>query len=139
MITQEIFKIKDPKDLGGVAGSLMAAFPEDRIFAFFGPMGVGKTTFIKAICRHLGSTDNVASPTFSIINQYLTSSGENIFHFDFYRIKDLVEVFNLGYEDYFFSGGYCFIEWPEKVESLLPHDSHKVYMEEFDGKRIIRF
>lgn len=139
MITQEIFKIKDPSALDGVAGSLMAAYPEGRIFAFFGPMGVGKTTFIKAICRHLGSNDNVASPTFSIINQYLTPSGENIFHFDFYRIKDLVEVFNLGYEDYFFSGGYCFIEWPEKIESLLPEGSHKVFMEEVDGERIIRF
>jgi len=102
-------------------------------------MGAGKTTFVKAICRYLGSTDIVSSPTFSIINQYLAPSGESIFHFDFYRIKDLVEVYNLGYEDYFFSGAYCFIEWPEKIESLLPTGSHKVFIEEVSGERIIRF
>ncbi|MBW6497746.1 MAG: tRNA (adenosine(37)-N6)-threonylcarbamoyltransferase complex ATPase subunit type 1 TsaE [Bacteroidales bacterium] len=139
MVTQEVFKIKDPQNLDEVALALLSVYPQGRIFAFFGPMGVGKTTFIKAICRQLGSTDNVSSPTFSIINQYLTPSGDNIFHFDFYRIKELVEVYNLGYEDYFFSGGYCFIEWPEKIEGLLPDDSHKVYMKEVDGERIIRF
>lgn len=139
MVTQEVIKIKDPQSLDDVASALLSAYPQGRIFAFFGPMGVGKTTFIKAICRQLGSTDNVSSPTFSIINQYLTPSGENIFHFDFYRIKELAEVYNLGYEDYFFSGGYCLIEWPEKIEGLLPDDSHKVYMEEVDGERVIRF
>ncbi len=139
MVTQEVFKVKEPQSLDKVASVLLSAYPLGRIFAFFGPMGVGKTTFIKAICRQLGSTDNVSSPTFSIINQYLTPSGENIFHFDFYRIKELAEVYNLGYEDYFFSGGYCFIEWPEKIEGLLPDDSHKVYMEEVDEERIIRF
>ncbi len=139
MVTPEVFKVKDPENLEEVAAALLSANPHSRIFAFFGPMGVGKTTFIKAICRHLGSTDNVSSPTFSIINQYLTPSGKNIFHFDFYRIKQLVEVYNLGYEDYFFSGAYCFIEWPEKIEGLLPDDSHKVYMEEVNGERIICF
>ncbi len=139
MVTQEVFKVKEPQSLDKVASVLLSAYPLGRIFAFFGPMGVGKTTFIKAICRQLGSTDNVSSPTFSIINQYLTPSGENIFHFDFYRIKELAEVYNLGYEDYFFSGGYCLIEWPEKIEGLLPDDSHKVYMEEVDEERIIRF
>jgi len=139
MVSQEVFKVKEPQSLDRVASALLSAYPQGRIFAFFGPMGVGKTTFIKAICRHLRSTDNVSSPTFSIINQYLTPSGENIFHFDFYRIKELTEVYNLGYEDYFFSGGYCLIEWPEKIEGLLPDDSQKVYMEEVDGERIIRF
>lgn len=139
MVTQEVFKVKEPQSLDKVASVLLSAYPLGRIFAFFGPMGVGKTTFIKAICRQLGSTENVSSPTFSIINQYLTPSGENIFHFDFYRIKELAEVYNLGYEDYFFSGGYCLIEWPEKIEGLLPDDSHKVYMEEVDEERIIRF
>lgn len=139
MVTQEVFKIKNPQSLDDVASALLSTFPQGRIFAFFGPMGVGKTTYIKAICRLLGSTDNVSSPTFSIINQYLTPSGENIFHFDFYRIKELAEVYNLGYEDYFFSGGYCLIEWPEKIEGLLPEGSQKVYMEEVDGERVIRF
>lgn len=139
MLTKEIFKVKDPAALEEVAKTLLSSFPEGRIFAFFGPMGVGKTTLIKALCRQLGSVDVVSSPTFSIINQYMTDSGESLFHFDFYRIKDLVEVYNLGYEDYFFSGNYCFIEWPEKIDSLLPEGSHTVIMEDRQGERIIRF
>lgn len=139
MSTKEIIRLKEPGGLAEVAGALLAAYPESRIFAFFGPMGVGKTTFIKAICRELGAADNVSSPTFSIVNQYNTPSGENIFHFDFYRIKDVVEVYNLGYEEYFYSGAYCFIEWPEKMEHLLPEGSQKVIMEEQQGERLIRF
>lgn len=139
MQTQEIHKAKRVEELPFVARALLDQYPEGRIFAFFGPMGVGKTSFIKALCKELGSTDNITSPTFSLINQYVTPQGDNIFHFDFYRIKDLVEVYNLGYEDYFFSGDYCFIEWPEKLESLLPQNSHKVVLEEVDGERIISF
>ena len=139
MVKNTTLKAKDPAALDGVARTLLSAFPDARIFAFYGPMGVGKTTLIKALCRQLGSQDVVSSPTFSIINQYVTDAGENIFHFDFYRIKELVEVFNLGYEDYFFSGSYCFIEWPEKIEPLLPEESHIVTMEDHQGERIIRF
>jgi tRNA threonylcarbamoyladenosine biosynthesis protein TsaE len=139
MVQEQIFTAKDPAALDEVADAILSAFPNGRIFAFFGPMGVGKTTLIKALCRKLGSLDLASSPTYSIVNQYLTNSGESIFHFDFYRIKDLAEVYNLGYEDYFFSGNYCFIEWPDKVESLLPRGSNVVTMEEHNEERIIRF
>jgi len=139
MDSGNIYKIAEPGALQEVAEALIGTFPESRIFAFFGPMGVGKTTFIKAICNQLGSSDTVTSPTFSIINQYFTSANIPIFHFDFYRICQLEEVFNLGYEDYFFSGNFCLIEWPEKVEQLLPETCRKVYMEMENGRRMIRF
>jgi tRNA threonylcarbamoyladenosine biosynthesis protein TsaE len=103
-----------------VAKELMAGFPLSRVFAFYGKMGSGKTTFIQEICKSLGSSDRVTSPTFAIVNEYFSSAGEAIYHFDFYRLKSLEEAYDLGYEDYFFSGNYCLIEWPEKIESLLP-------------------
>lgn len=89
-------------------------------------MGVGKTTYIKAICHELGVTDIVQSPTFSIINEYKTTTGESIYHFDFYRIRNIAEVFDIGYEDYLYSGNYCFMEWPELIESLLPENTIRV-------------
>ncbi len=91
----------------------------ERFFAFYGAMGVGKTTIINAICKELGTTENVSSPTFSLVNEY-RAGDLTIYHFDFYRINDLSEVFDLGYEEYFYSRNYCFIEWPEKIETLLP-------------------
>ncbi len=91
-------------------------------FAFLGPMGAGKTTFIKAICEQLKVVDIVSSPTFAIINEYRTENQESIYHFDFYRIKSIDEAFNLGYEEYFYSDNYCFIEWPEKVDDLIDDD-----------------
>ena len=113
-------------DLFPAAKQLLEAFPASRIFAFYGGMGAGKTTFIKAICAALGVADIVQSPTFSIINEYRTTGGEAVFHFDFYRIKKTEEVFDIGYEDYLYSGSYCFMEWPELVESLLPDDMIRV-------------
>ncbi|HJZ39012.1 MAG TPA: tRNA (adenosine(37)-N6)-threonylcarbamoyltransferase complex ATPase subunit type 1 TsaE [Bacteroidales bacterium] len=101
-----------------------------RKFAFYGAMGSGKTTFIKAICRQLGATDVVTSPTFALINEYRTGNGENLFHFDLYRINAVEELYDLGYEEYFFSDSIIFIEWPEKAEALLPDGIIKVYMEE---------
>ena len=98
---------------------LLNHFPDERVFAFYGTMGAGKTTFIKAICHELGSNDYVTSPTFALINEYTTKSGSVIYHFDFYRIKKVEEAFDLGYEDYIFSGNYCFIEWTEMIEQLL--------------------
>jgi tRNA threonylcarbamoyladenosine biosynthesis protein TsaE len=113
-----------------VAMELMAGFPSSRIFAFYGKMGSGKTTLIQEICKSLGSSDRVTSPTFAIVNEYFSSEGDAIYHFDFYRLKSLDEAYDLGYEDYFFSGNYCLIEWPEKIESLLPGEHIKVTVSE---------
>lgn len=111
-----------------------------RHFAFYGGMGAGKTTFIKELCKILGSTDVVTSPTFSLINEYHTTNKFKIFHFDFYRIEDIEEVFNIGYEDYFYSDEYVFVEWPELVENLLPETMTKVRIEVHpDGVREITF
>jgi len=109
---------------------------QHRVFAFYGKMGAGKTTFIKAVCEELGVEDVITSPTFAIVNEYSTSTGEVLYHFDFYRIKKLEEVYDMGYEDYFYSGCLCFIEWPELVEELLPDDAVSVTIEEMpDGTR----
>lgn len=109
-------------------------------FAFYGGMGAGKTTFIKELCELLGSTDVVTSPTFSLINEYHTSNDFKIFHFDFYRIEEIEEVYNIGYEDYFFSEEYVFVEWPELVEKLLPQTMTKVKIEVLsDGSRQINY
>ena len=113
-------------ELPQIARELLANYPESRVFAFYGKMGAGKTTFIKVLCHQLGATDIVQSPSFTIINEYKTSDGDSLFHFDFYRIRKLEEVMDIGYEEYFFSGNYCFIEWPEKIGQLLPKDAVKV-------------
>ena len=112
-----------------------------RVFAFYGKMGAGKTTFIKAVCEELGVDDVITSPTFAIVNDYTSSKDDShIFHFDFYRIKKLEEVYDMGYEDYFYSGAVCFIEWPELIEELLPGDALKVEIaEQEDGSRIVKF
>lgn len=114
---------------------------EGSVFAFYGGMGAGKTTFVKAICEELGVEDVVTSPTFAIVNEYRSeTSGELIYHFDFYRIKKLEEVYDMGYEDYFYSGATCFVEWPELVEELLPEDAVRVTItENEDGTRTVRF
>lgn len=117
-----------------IAEKLINAFPEKRVFAFYGKMGAGKTTFIQAICKYLGSTDNVISPTFALINEYQSAQNGPVYHFDFYRINDISEAFDLGYEDYFYSSSYCFIEWPEKVEQLLPDDAVTVKLEVDDNE-----
>lgn len=115
-------KATTTESLDKAAAGLVSTFPGQRIFAFYGKMGAGKTTFIQAVCRYLGTSDMVTSPTFALINEYTTEQGNSIYHFDFYRIKDIEEAYDLGYEDYFYSGEYCLIEWPEKIESLLPED-----------------
>jgi tRNA threonylcarbamoyladenosine biosynthesis protein TsaE len=129
---------KSESDLFPAAGKLLEAYPEARIFALYGSMGAGKTTFIKAICKVLGVTDIVQSPTFSIINEYKTVTGESIYHFDFYRIRNRMEVFDIGYEDYMYSGSYCFMEWPELIESLLPEETVRVHISG-ENERLIEF
>lgn len=133
-----IFTCKNESDLIPAAKELLAAYPDARVFAFYGMMGAGKTTFIKVICAQLGASDIVQSPSFAIINEYRIPGGEFLFHFDFYRIRKIDEVYDIGYEDYLFSGAYCFIEWPEMMESLLPEHTVHVKMEG-DGERTIEF
>ncbi len=109
---------------------------EGKVFAFYGKMGAGKTTFIKALCEVLGVEDVITSPTFAIINEYTDGNGDPIYHFDFYRIKKLEEVYDMGYEDYFYSGNLCLLEWPELIEEILPENVIKVTIEEQpDGTR----
>ena len=112
-----------------------------HVFAFYGKMGAGKTTFIKAICEELGVEDVITSPTFAIVNEYRSdTTNELIYHFDFYRIKKLDEVYDMGYEDYFYSGALCFLEWPELIEDILPGDAVKVTItQQEDGSRIVEF
>jgi len=125
-------------EINHIAAMFLQAHPADRIFAFYGSMGAGKTTFIKALCEEMQVLDYVTSPTFSLINEYQTENRGTIFHFDFYRIKNLSEAYDFGYEDYFYSNSYCFIEWPELIEPLLPSITVKVYITETDkGSRII--
>ncbi len=122
------------------AKQFVAAMGNNRVFAFYGKMGAGKTTFIKALCTELGVDDVITSPTFAIVNEYTAGDGSPIYHFDFYRIKKLDEVYDMGYEDYFYNGGLCLIEWPELIESLLPEDAVEVHIaEQPDGTRTIEF
>jgi len=105
------------------AAQFLDAMGDKNIVAFSGEMGAGKTTLIQALCRRLGVSTEVNSPTFSLVNQYFTESGQSIFHFDLYRIEDPGELFDMGYEEYFFSGELCFIEWPEKASHLIPEEA----------------
>lgn len=130
-------KIQSLEHIHEAAREFIAAMGDNTVFALYGKMGAGKTTFIKVLCQELGVEDVVTSPTFAVINEYRSDiAGELIYHFDFYRIKKLEEVYDMGYEDYFYSGALCFIEWPELVEELLPGNTIKVTIEELeDGSR----
>ena len=137
-------KINDLGSIREAARQFIAQIGEHKVFAFYGSMGAGKTTFVKAICEELGVEDVITSPTFAVINEYSLStlhsplSTNIIYHFDFYRIKKLEEVYDMGYEDYFYSGALCFIEWPELIEELLPEDAVKVSItENADGTRTV--
>jgi tRNA threonylcarbamoyladenosine biosynthesis protein TsaE len=123
---QRVFTCRRPEDLDPVAGELTGLLGGPRVVALYGQLGAGKTTLIKAICRHLGVRDTAASPTFAIIHEYLLADGDPVYHFDFYRIKSESEVFDLGYEHYFYSGRYCFVEWADKVEHLLPPGTARI-------------
>lgn len=134
-------KIDNLENIKAAAQQFVDNMGNNRVFAFYGKMGAGKTTFIKAICECLGVDDVITSPTFAIVNEYSSAeSGQVIYHFDFYRIKKLEEVYDMGYEEYFDSGNPSFIEWPELIESLLPEDAVKVNIEEQeDGSRVVTF
>ena len=116
-------------ELKDVAEAVIESLEGRNVVALFGAMGAGKTTLISAIMEHLGSTDNVTSPTFALVNQYNTAANEPVYHFDFYRINRIEEVFDMGYEEYFYSGELCLIEWPELIEELLPEDAMVVRIE----------
>ena len=129
-------KINSLDEMGKAAQEFVAAMGDRTVFAFYGKMGAGKTTFIKAVCEELGVEDVINSPTFAIVNEYVDGNGEPVYHFDFYRIKKEQEVLDIGYEDYVYSGHVCFMEWPELIENLLPDDAVKVTIEEEkDGSR----
>ena len=134
-------KIQSLETIHEAAQQFVEAMGDSCVFAFYGKMGAGKTTFIKAICEELGVKDVINSPTFAIVNEYRAEDTcALIYHFDFYRIKKLEEVYDMGYEDYFYSGALCFNAWPELVEDLLPGDAVRVDItEEADGSRIVSF
>lgn len=125
-------------ELPGIASQIISLASKNRIFLFYGEMGAGKTTLIKSLCKQLGTDDNIASPTFSIVNEYKTGEG-SIFHFDFYRLKTQTEALDMGFEEYLYSGNYCFIEWPEKIPGLLPlhYISIKISVESNNERQII--
>ena len=142
-------RIENLDNIRAAAREFIQHMGEARVFAFYGKMGAGKTTFVKAICEELGVEDVITSPTFAIINEYSidnhdvqrsTFNVQRIYHFDFYRIKKLEEVYDMGYEDYFYSGALCFIEWPELIEEILPDDAVRVSItEQEDNSRLVSF
>lgn len=134
-------RINSLEDINEAAKTFVENMGDGKVFAFYGKMGAGKTTFVKAVCECLGVKDVITSPTFAIVNEYTSATtGDAIYHFDFYRIKKLEEVYDMGYEDYFYGGSLCFLEWPELIEDLLPEDATKVTIEETeDGARVVKF
>ena len=118
--------IRDTADLDRAAAEFLEKIGDNTLVAFFAPMGAGKTTFTTALCKALGVTDPVGSPTFAIVNEYLRADGDYMYHFDFYRINKLSEAVEIGLDDYLYSGCLCIMEWPENVEELLPADALRV-------------
>ena len=132
-------RINTLDEIDAAARQFVDAMGNRRVFAFYGKMGAGKTTFIKAICAAMGVDDVVTSPTFAIVNEYRDAAGKSVYHFDFYRLKRAGEAYDIGFEDYIDSGCVCLMEWPEIIEELLPDDTVRVTIEEQpDGTRIIR-
>lgn len=131
--------IQNLADLDRAAGEFLRQTGQNRIIAFFAPMGCGKTTFTTAICRRLGvPEDEISSPTFAIVNEYRGSGNEPIFHFDFYRIDKIEEAFDIGFYDYVDSGSLCLMEWPENIEEILPEETLRVYISvQPDQSRIV--
>ena len=131
--------IESPEKISIPAKEFIKLMGRKKVVAFYGEMGAGKTTFIKALCNELNVLDSASSPTFALVYEYRTSDDSVIYHFDFYRINKASELFDLGYEDYFYSGNICFIEWPEKAAHLIPSDAVKVQISVLkDGKRRLK-
>ncbi len=140
MSTKREIQVDSLHDLEQAAQQLITLCKEKKVVLFYGEMGSGKTTFIKAICKALGVNENTSSPTFSIVNEYLSDTNKVIYHFDFYRLKNEKEGYDMGCEEYFYSGNYCFIEWPEKIPSLIPEQTVSVSIEVLEnGKRVLHF
>ena len=131
------FEINNENELDFISKEIIEKF-KSKVFLFYGEMGVGKTTFIKSICKHLNVIDVVSSPTFSIVNQYVNDQDEFMYHFDFYRTNNKNEIFDIGYEEYLFSDSFCFIEWPERLDNLLPNKYLEIKIKLRDGNRVIR-
>ena len=131
-MSEHTFRINGLEEYPTAAKWFTTFLQQGNIFAFYGKMGSGKTTFIKSLCEELGVEDTINSPTFAIVNEYEDREANTIFHFDFYRIKSIAEVYNMGYEEYFYSNAYCFIEWPELIEELLPEEHIRVDITEND-------
>jgi tRNA threonylcarbamoyladenosine biosynthesis protein TsaE len=130
--------VKSLSDLPAAARTLAPLLRDRGVVALYGDMGAGKTTLIAALMHELGSADDVSSPTFALVNEYLTGTGTPVYHFDFYRIDTLQEAFDMGYEEYFYSGRLCLVEWPEKIEPLLPDDTTRLHIAvQPDGSRKI--
>jgi len=134
-------RIKEIEQLNKIVRVVLDDYRDYRLFAFFGELGTGKTTAIQAICKELNMQDVVNSPTFSIVNEYWSKDNRSVvYHFDFYRIEKLEEVYDFGYEEYFYSGNYCFLEWPELVKEILPQETIPIYIEvAINGERVFRF
>ncbi len=134
----DTFYIDSLDKINAVAAEFLSKYKDERVLAFYGPMGVGKTTFVKALCEELNVEDTVNSPSFAIVNEYRTQADDTVYHFDFYRLKEEEEAYDMGYEDYLYSGNYNMIEWPEKIASLLPKGRLELTLEELeDGRRKI--
>jgi tRNA threonylcarbamoyladenosine biosynthesis protein TsaE len=134
-----VFECRHLDELPLISGKILNLYPEERIFIFRGDLGAGKTTLIKEICRQLQVIDPTNSPSFAILNEYKTANRNKLYHFDFYRIKKLEEVYDIGYEEYFYSGNYCFIEWPELIKEILPEEFVEIKIEwdlNSDSRRI---
>lgn len=136
----ENIEIKDLTKISEAAETFIKSIGESKVFAFQGEMGAGKTTFIKAICQTLGVVDNITSPTFALVNDYNTPNDGHIYHFDCYRLRSQAEAYDFGAEEYFYSGNFCFIEWPDKIDGLLPDDTVWVNIAvKEDGSREVSF
>lgn len=134
-----VIELKSLEHIDRVAVEFINLMGSNKVFAFYGEMGAGKTTFIKAVCKAMGVADNITSPTFALVNEYADKNSEPIYHFDCYRIKNLAEAYDIGLEEYLWSGRVCFIEWPEKIEELLPPNCVDVQIETLwdDSRRIV--